>query len=96
MLNTIKYPYLRPEIFHRVKSGDQTKIGLPCFAFVILEEPKSPSEKGTNVTPSKHLSDRTKTQDGINSLHKTQKDKSLNSYLFCNGCLIYFSGFTTF
>lgn len=36
---------LRPEIFHRVKSGDQTKIGLPCFAFVIFEEPKCPSEK---------------------------------------------------
>lgn len=47
---TVKYPYLRPEIFHRVKSGDQTKIGLPCFAFVIFEEPKSPSEKEGNLT----------------------------------------------
>lgn len=31
--------YLRPEVFHSVKFGDETKIGLPCFAFVILEKP---------------------------------------------------------
>lgn len=52
---TAEYPYLRPEIFHRVKPGDQTKIGLPCFAFVILEEPKSPSEKSKTFNTFKSL-----------------------------------------
>lgn len=33
---------LRPEIFHSVKFGDEAKVGLPCFAFVVLEKPKSP------------------------------------------------------
>lgn len=33
---------LRPEVFHSVKFGDETKIRLPCFAFVVLEKPKSP------------------------------------------------------
>lgn len=42
--------YLRPEIFHRVKIGDETEVGLPCFAFVILEKPKSPPEKSRKVT----------------------------------------------
>lgn len=37
--------HLRPEVFHSVKLGDETKIGFPCFAFVILEKPKSPPEK---------------------------------------------------
>lgn len=37
--------YLRPKVFHSVKFRDETKIGLPRFALVILEEPKSPPEK---------------------------------------------------
>lgn len=34
--------YLRPEVFHSVEFGDETKICLPRFAFVILEKPQSP------------------------------------------------------
>lgn len=37
--------YSRPEVFHCVKLGDETEIGLPCFAFVIFKEPKCPSAK---------------------------------------------------
>lgn len=37
------YCFLRPEIFNRVKFGDESQVGLPCFALVILEEPERPS-----------------------------------------------------
>lgn len=33
---------LRPEVFHSVKFWDETQVGSPCFAFVVLEKPKSP------------------------------------------------------
>lgn len=36
---------LRPEVFHSVKLGDETQVGLPGFAFVILEKPQSPPGK---------------------------------------------------
>lgn len=42
--------YLRPEVFYSVKFGDETKVGLPCFAFVILEKPKSPPANQRTVT----------------------------------------------
>lgn len=34
---------LRPEILNGVELGDEPQIGLPSFAFVVLEKPKSPS-----------------------------------------------------
>lgn len=30
---------LRPKILYCVKFGDQSEVGLPCFALVIFEEP---------------------------------------------------------
>lgn len=35
--------FLRPEIFDRVKFRDESQVGLPCFALVVLEEPQRPS-----------------------------------------------------
>lgn len=37
------YCFLRPEIFNCVKFRDESQVGLPCFALVILEEPERPS-----------------------------------------------------
>lgn len=37
--------YSRPEIFDGVKLGDEPKVRLPSFAFVIFEEPQSPPRK---------------------------------------------------
>lgn len=34
--------YLRPEVLHGVKLGDEAQVGLPRFAFVVLEKPESP------------------------------------------------------
>lgn len=43
-MNSTSIKNLRPEVLHSVKFGDETKVGLPRFAFVILEKPKSPPE----------------------------------------------------
>ena len=37
------YSSLRPEIFNRVKFGDESQVGLPRLALVILEEPQRPA-----------------------------------------------------
>lgn len=51
--NTVHYSFfslwrvmnLRPKVFHSVKLGDEAQVGLPGFAFVILEKPQSPPGK---------------------------------------------------
>lgn len=50
-MNSTSNKNVRPEVLHSVKFGDETKVGLPRFAFVILEKPKSPpgKNKQTNV-----------------------------------------------
>jgi len=39
LISWYKNKVLRPKILYCVKFGDQSEIGLPCFALVIFEEP---------------------------------------------------------
>lgn len=52
-MNSTSNKNVRPEVLHSVKFGDETKVGLPRFAFVILEKPKSPP--GKNKQTNKRL-----------------------------------------
>lgn len=54
--------FLRPEIFNRVKLGDEPQIGLPCFALIVLVEPERPSVgkgKGTDRLKQRNIQIRT-------------------------------------
>lgn len=49
-MNSTSIKNVRPEVLHSVKFGDETKVGLPRFAFVILEKPKSPPVKNKQTS----------------------------------------------
>lgn len=153
-MNSASNKNVRPEVLHSVKFGDETKVGLPRFAFVILEKPKSPpgKNKQTNkrltteydhilstfvrLVVKKNLQTFTTSHILYNSkihlrrltlleynsltvfsifatvIHKVEwymnviscidlyfykkRQTWINAYLFCSGCLMYVSGFTTF
>lgn len=126
--------YSRPEVFHGVKFRDETKVCLPCFTFVVLEKPKSPSANQRRVIYFKLAACLPScamlwwwccddvmetTQISVTAWHVSQLKQRFSweknvlytvyhhtpvhkvfcriwSYLFCNGCLMYASGLTTF